>query len=51
MRQPEYSPAARVQAAIAILDRGWGRPQSHAGEDDGEIQIVVRQIIDRRGED
>jgi len=52
MRQPEYSPAARVAAAIAILDRGWGRPpQAHAGEDGGDLRITIREIVERRDED
>src|SRR4051794_12463309 len=44
MRQPEYSPAARVTAATALLDRGWGRPaQVHTGEDgQGRIEVIVR---------
>ena len=34
MRQREDSPAARVQAADSLLDRGWGKPpQAHTGED------------------
>jgi hypothetical protein len=37
----------RVAAAIALLDRGWGKPaQTHTGEDgEGDIRIVVRHII------
>ena len=32
MRQREDSPAARVQAANVLLDRGWGKPpQAHTG--------------------
>ena len=47
MRQREYSPAARVQAANILLDRGWGKPpQAHTGEGDGNIRISIRQIID-----
>ena len=26
MQQPDAPPAARVTAAIALLDRGWGKP-------------------------
>jgi hypothetical protein len=52
MRQPEYSPAARVQAANILLDRGWGKPpQAHTGEDDKDIRVTIRQIIDRGDED
>ena len=52
MRQREYSPAARVQAANILLDRGWGRPpQAHTGQDDGSIRVSIRQIIERGDED
>jgi hypothetical protein len=47
MRQREYPPGARVQAANILLDRGWGKPpQAHTGEDGGDIHVVIRQIID-----
>ncbi len=43
--------AARVSAASALLDRGWGRaPQVHSGADGGDIQIIIRSIIERDGE-
>ena len=47
MRQPEHSAAARVQAAIALLDRGWGRvPQAHTGENgEGDIRVTIRHIV------
>ena len=49
MRQPEYPPAARVAAAIVLLDRGWGKPaQSHVGENDKNIRVIIRQISDVR---
>ena len=39
--------AARVSAASALLDRGWGKaPQPHAGEDGGNIQVTIRQIVE-----
>jgi hypothetical protein len=39
---------ARVSAAQALLDRGWGKaPQAHTGEDgEGEIKIVIRRLVD-----
>src|SRR3954470_16614773 len=39
--------AARVAAATALLDRGWGRPpQAHTGEDgEGDIRVVIRHIV------
>jgi hypothetical protein len=39
-------PAARVSAAIALLDRGWGEPiQPHGGDGD-DVRITIRQVID-----
>jgi hypothetical protein len=40
----EVPAAARVAAATAILDRGWGRPQAHTGEDDKNLSIIIREI-------
>jgi hypothetical protein len=39
------SEAARVSAAIALLDRGWGRPnQPHEAKLDGKVEIILRDI-------
>jgi hypothetical protein len=46
------SEAVQCQAAIALLERGWGKPpQSHIGEDgEGDIRVTIRHIIeDERG--
>jgi predicted SpoU family rRNA methylase len=44
--------AARVSAAVALLDRGWGKPpQAHTGEDDKNIHVSIRQIVERRDDD
>src|SRR5262245_5696000 len=41
MKQPEAPYAARVAAAVALLDRGWGKPkQSH------EAEITHRYVIE-----
>ena len=43
MRQKEAPPAARVAAAQAILDRGWGKAaQMIAGDQDAPIQHIHR---------
>lgn len=44
MDQPDAPPAARVSAAQALLDRGWGKPaQAHAGPDgEGPAELVIR---------
>ena len=50
-RQPRAEPpAARVTAAIHLLDRGWGKPpQTHTGEDgEGKISVVIRHIVEGR---
>ena len=39
--------AARVSAASALLDRGWGKaPQPHTGEDGETIRVVIRTITE-----
>jgi hypothetical protein len=43
-------PAARVTAAIALLDRGFGRPTSESADDSCEIRVVIRHIVDRGDE-
>ena len=42
--------AARVSAAVALLDRGWGKPpQAHTSEDgEGKIRVTIRHIVDGR---
>ncbi len=48
LSQEAVPAAARVSAACILLDRGWGKPpQAHTGEDDREIQIVIRQIVEK----
>ena len=41
---------ARVSAAVALLNRGWGKPpQAHTGEDgEGKIRVVIRHIVGGR---
>ena len=41
-------PAARVAAAVALLDRGWGKPpQAHTGADgEGQIRVVIRHMVE-----
>jgi hypothetical protein len=44
--------AARVSAAQALLDRGWGKaPQPHTGEADKDIRVTVRNIVEERRKD
>ncbi|WP_283817289.1 hypothetical protein [Bradyrhizobium lablabi] len=39
-----------MSAASILLDRGWGRaPQSHDGEDGGDLRITIRQIVEGGG--
>jgi hypothetical protein len=38
--------AARVSAAVALLDRGWGKPnQPHDAKIDGELRITIRKML------
>jgi hypothetical protein len=47
MRQADAPPKARIQAIAILLDRGWGKaPQQHTGEDDKDIRITIRQIVE-----
>ena len=40
------SDTARVSAAQALLDRGWGKaPQQHTGEDGKEIRVTIRKML------
>lgn len=53
MNQPDSPPAARVQAASAILDRGWGKPtQPIAGDDDAPplLHKIIREVIDPKAD-
>jgi len=39
--------ASRVSAAVALLDRGWGKPnQPHDAKVDGELRITIRKMLD-----
>ena len=43
MRSEEATPAARVSAANALLDRGWGKATQPLGNgDDGTLGIIHR---------
>lgn len=43
MRSKDATPAARVSAANAILDRGWGKAaQSLENGDDGALELIHR---------
>lgn len=50
MNQDKAPAAARVAAAQALLDRGWGKPtQPLSGDEDGApiaISAVVRRIVE-----
>jgi hypothetical protein len=47
VRQEDCSPAARVAAAKAILDRGWGQPMAHPdSQPAAQITQIIREIVD-----
>ena len=48
MRAKDATPAARVSAATAILDRGWGRPvQALQNSEDGALELIhkIERVI------
>jgi hypothetical protein len=46
-RQKTAQPGARVAAATAILDRGWGKaPVNIGSEGDTDIKITIRHILE-----
>ncbi len=50
MRQSKAPPAARIAAAVALLDRGWGKPgqaMELAGPDGGAVQVDVEGARER----
>jgi len=43
--QAGESEASRVAASIALLDRGWGKPnQPHEAKIEGSLEIILRDI-------
>jgi hypothetical protein len=50
LSQEAVPAAARVSAAAILLDRGWGKPpQSHVGEEGGDVRVTIRQIVEGDG--
>ncbi len=45
MNETASSPAARVSAAQALLDRGWGKAAQVIAGDDELDAVTVRQIV------
>jgi len=44
MQQKDAPPSARVAAANALLDRGWGKPTQRIAGDDDHDPLRVRGI-------
>ncbi len=45
------SEQARVSAAVALLDRGWGKPnQPHDAKIEGELRITIRKMLNDKEE-
>jgi hypothetical protein len=42
MRNTKATPPARVAAANAILDRGWGKPTQSLGNDESAFELIHR---------
>jgi hypothetical protein len=48
MSEVDAPHAARVAAALGLLDRGWGRPTAVIATEDGQpLTVVIRQIIEK----
>ena len=45
MKDPKAPPAARVGAATAILDRGWGKPQQQI---DANVNVIDGMAIEEQ---
>lgn len=45
MRDKEQPAPARVSAANALLDRGYGKPSTVIGDEDGNPAEIVHRII------
>jgi hypothetical protein len=45
MRHPKAPAAARVQACVALLDRGWGKPkQPVAGDLENPLAMTISEV-------
>jgi hypothetical protein len=44
MQQKDAPPSARIAAACALLDRGWGKPTQPIAGDDSHDAVRVRSI-------
>lgn len=45
MNQEQAPHAARVSAATALLDRGWGKPtQPIAGDDESPLRMIITGV-------
>lgn len=42
MRNTKATPPARVAAANAILDRGWGKPTQALSNDENALELIHR---------
>jgi hypothetical protein len=42
MRQPKAPASARIAAAVALLDRGWGKPD-RVQENSAPITVVIKR--------
>lgn len=46
MRSPKATPAVRLTAARAILERGYGRPASLREDEEGLLTVIVENYGD-----
>ena len=50
MNNTDATPAARVAAANALLDRGWGKPDQAVSIEHGQSLLSILDEIERRSE-
>jgi hypothetical protein len=44
------SDSARVAAAVALLDRGWGKPTASVDPEGDNVVVTIRQFVRQLGE-
>lgn len=49
MRQPKSPAAARVAAAQALLDRGWGKPSQPLEHGGNALEDLLGRLVGRSG--
>ena len=51
MNNPKFAPAARVSAANALLDRGYGKPPQHVTDDSAPRYVALLPEVCKTAEE